>query len=117
MGPVVAAATIFAKSWFVFPTRGPTHQVMGLSGKHISIFIGAVMVLSILVDAISGRSLSRYVGYGASAGIALLLITESWRPWVILRRKRIKRLARDAKVVLFEDHIPKSRKDDDKHFN
>ena len=75
------------------------------------------MVLSLLVDAFSGKSLARYLGYGTSSCITFLLITEGWRPWVLLRRRRIKRLAQDANVVLFEEHLLKAHRNHDKGLN
>ncbi len=117
MGPAVAATTLFFHSWFILPTRGSARQVMGLSGRHVAIFLAAVMVLSFLVDLFSGRNPARYAGYVVSAGFALLLITEGWRPWVIVRRRRIRKLAKDSKVVLFEDHLHQTDRHDPRRWN
>ena len=115
VGLATATATVFYRSWFVLPKRSPSGAVWGLSARHMAIFLASVMALSVLVDIIEDRSLARYGGYLVSGTVAFLLVTEGWRPWVIWRRKRLKRLAATDNVVLFPDRNPRSK--DPKHWN
>lgn len=97
-----AAAAIFWSRGMPFSMMG---RVLVLKGRHLGIFLAIVLPVSAVIDVISGRPLIRHASDLVGAAIALLFVTQSWRPWVLMQRRRSRRL-KDLDVIEF----PKNRR-------
>jgi len=92
-----AGALLFRRRGLGISFRG---QIYGLEWWIVLIVIGGILILGSAVDLLEGRPIVSRVGDFAGGGLAYLFVTEDWRPWVRLRRKRIRKLREDVNKVV-----------------
>jgi hypothetical protein len=99
-GLATAVGVIFLRAPVGMRVRG---RVFAVKGWHILAIMGAMFGLGMIVDLIEGRPVARYFSYLGGCGVALLFISDRWRPWVAWRQRRSKRLADKYGVTVFPD--------------